>query len=208
MSHRPISALHGLILLSLLVLAGCPSPATTKPETGAAAGGPGATLGAGPTAGAAEKAARERAAREKAEREAKATTGPRTVEALRRGEQARTPAASPLKEVYFDFDRYDLRADARETLKQNADWLKANPSARVEIEGHCDERGTNEYNLALGAKRAQAAKDYLVSLGIAANRLSTISYGEEVPVCRDKTEECWQRNRRTRFVILPTRPAS
>lgn len=208
MSHRPISALHGLILLSLLVLAGCPSPATTKPETGAAAGAPGATLGAGPTAGAAERAAAEKAAREKAKQEAKATTAPRSIEALRRGEQATTPAASPVKEVYFDFDRYDLRADARETLKQNADWLKANASARVEIEGHCDERGTNEYNLALGAKRAQAAKDYLVSLGIAANRLSTISYGEEVPVCRDKTEECWQRNRRARFVILPTRPAS
>jgi peptidoglycan-associated lipoprotein len=155
-----------------------------------------------------ERAAAEKAAREKAKQEAKATTAPRAVEALRRGERATTPASSPLKEVYFDFDRYDLRADARETLKQNADWLKANASARVEIEGHCDERGTNEYNLALGAKRAQAAKDYLVSLGIAANRLSTISYGEEVPVCRDKTEECWQRNRRARFVILPTRPAS
>jgi peptidoglycan-associated lipoprotein len=113
-----------------------------------------------------------------------------------------------LKEIYFDYDRYDLRADARATLKGNADWLKGNPSVRIEIEGHCDERGTNEYNLALGAKRAQAAKDYLVSLGIVANRLSTISYGEEVPVCKEQNEECWQKNRRDRFVIVPTRPAS
>ena len=76
---------------------------------------------------------------------------------------------------------YHLRSDARDTLRKNADWLKNNPSARIEIEGHCDERGTNEYNLALGAKRAQSAKDYLVTLGISAERLSTISYGEEVP---------------------------
>jgi peptidoglycan-associated lipoprotein len=113
-----------------------------------------------------------------------------------------------VKDVYFAFDSYDLRPDARETLKANADWLKAHPSVRVEIEGHCDERGTNQYNLALGAQRAQAAKDYLVTLGIARERLSTISYGEEVPVCREQTEECWQKNRRDRFVVIPERPAS
>jgi peptidoglycan-associated lipoprotein len=101
-----------------------------------------------------------------------------------------------------------LEGEARETLKANADWLKKNPAARVEIEGHCDERGTNEYNLALGAKRAQAAKDYLVTLGIATERLSTISYGEEIPVCREQNESCWQQNRRDRFVIIQARPAS
>jgi peptidoglycan-associated lipoprotein len=109
--------------------------------------------------------------------------------------------------VYFDFDRYDLRADARATLKTNGEWLKANPAAQVQIEGHCDERGTTEYNIALGAKRAQAVKDYLVTLGVAADRLSTISYGEEVPVCREQTEDCWQKNRRARFVVQPARPA-
>jgi len=102
--------------------------------------------------------------------------------------------------VYFGFDQYDLQPSARDILKANADWLKANPSARVEIEGHCDERGTSEYNLALGAKRAQAAKDYLVTLGISAERLSTISYGNEVSVCQDHTEDCWQQNRHDRFV--------
>ena len=87
-------------------------------------------------------------------------------------------------------------------------WLKANASARIEIEGHADERGTNEYNLALGAKRAQATKDYLVTLGISKERLSTISYGEELPVCKEHGEECWQKNRRAHFVIISARPAS
>jgi peptidoglycan-associated lipoprotein len=128
-----------------------------------------------------------------------------SLDALQSGETAGT---GPLKDVYFDFDRYDLRADARDTLKANATWLKNNPAAQVQVEGHADERGTNEYNLALGAKRAQSVKDYLVTLGTAADRLSTISYGEEVPACREQTEECWQRNRRARFVVQPARPTS
>ena len=115
---------------------------------------------------------------------------------------------SPLKEVYFGYDRYDLDTEARATLKANADWLKANVAVRVEVEGHCDERGTSEYNLALGAKRSQAVKDYLATLGVAASRLSTISYGEELPVCKEQNEECWQKNRRARFVIVSGRPAS
>ena len=98
--------------------------------------------------------------------------------------------------------------EARETLKVNADWLKRNPAVRIEIEGHSDERGTNEYNLALGAKRAQAAKDYLITLGISTERLSTISYGEEIPVCKEPNESCWRQNRRARFVIIQARPAS
>ena len=131
-----------------------------------------------------------------------------SLEAFQRGESTATPASSPLKEIYFDFDSYDLRADARETLRTNSDWLRENPSVTVDIEGHCDERGTNDYNMALGAKRAQAAKDYLITLGIAADRLSTTSYGEELPVCQEHTEECWAKNRRDRFVIQPTQPAS
>jgi peptidoglycan-associated lipoprotein len=113
-----------------------------------------------------------------------------------------------LREIYFDFDRYDLSTDARTTLRTNAEWLRANASARIQIEGHADERGTSEYNLALGSKRAQSAKDYLVTLGVPAQRLSTISYGEELPVCREQTENCWQKNRRDRFVVQPARPAS
>ena len=105
-----------------------------------------------------------------------------------------------LKDVHFAFDRYDLDATARDVLAANAEWLKDNPRARTEIEGHCDERGTVEYNLALGARRAKAVKDYLVTLGTSADRLSTISYGEELPLCRDQSESCYARNRRVHFV--------
>jgi peptidoglycan-associated lipoprotein len=131
-----------------------------------------------------------------------------SLEALRKGQSPATPASSPLKDVYFAFDSADLQPDARATLKSNAAWLKANPAVRAQIEGHCDERGTQEYNLALGAKRAQSAKDYLVSLGINAARLAVISYGEELPVCTEHNESCWQKNRRDRFVIISGRPAS
>ena len=110
-------------------------------------------------------------------------------------------AASPLKDVGFNFDSAALSEAARTTLRSNADWLKANATARIQIEGHCDERGAADYNMALGAKRAQAALDYLATLGVAANRMSTISYGEEIPVCKEKTEACWAQNRRARFVI-------
>lgn len=121
-----------------------------------------------------------------------------SLEALRKGEAA---ATGPMKDVNFNFDSAALSEDARATLKANADWLKANSFARVQIEGHCDERGAADYNMALGAKRAQAAMDYLATLGITAGRMSTISYGEEIPVCKEKTEECWAKNRRAHFVV-------
>lgn len=108
----------------------------------------------------------------------------------------------PLQDVLFEFDSYDLSLNARSTLQSNAEWLRSNSQVRVEIEGHCDERGTVEYNLALGAKRAKAVRDYLVSLGISAERLSTISYGEELPLCHEPTEDCWRQNRRAHFLLL------
>ena len=122
--------------------------------------------------------------------------------------EGQAPVSGPLKDIFFEFDRYDLSSDARSILKINADWLRANPSVGVEIEGHCDERGTTDYNLALGAKRARAAQDYLVTLGISAVRIKTISYGEELPVCRDTNESCYQKNRRDRFVEGKARPTS
>jgi len=125
-----------------------------------------------------------------------------SLDALRKGEAA---TAGPMKDVNFDFDSVVLSEVARSTLKANADWLKSNTAARIQIEGHCDERGTAEYNMALGAKRAQAAMDYLATLGVAASRMSTISYGEEIPVCKEKTEDCWAKNRRARFVITASK---
>lgn len=108
-----------------------------------------------------------------------------------------------LGDVFFEFDRADLTQDARARLAKNAEFMKSSEGRALTfaIEGHCDERGTNEYNLALGDRRAQAAKDYLVSLGVVAGRFNTISYGEERPFCTESTEACWQQNRRARFVV-------
>ena len=105
-----------------------------------------------------------------------------------------------LKPVYFDFDRSFIRADAKETMKANAAWLKAHPKAKVRIEGNCDEKGTIEYNQALGQRRAASAKRYLADLGIQASRISLISYGKEKPSCTNSTEDCSQKNRRDDFV--------
>ena len=106
-----------------------------------------------------------------------------------------------LGDVYFEFDKYDLLQDARDRLQQNAAFMKDYPNLVFGLEGHCDERGTNEYNLALGERRANAAKSYLVSLGVDPARLRTISYGEERPFCGDHHEGCWSRNRRGHFVV-------
>jgi peptidoglycan-associated lipoprotein len=105
------------------------------------------------------------------------------------------------QDIYFDFDKYDLRTDARATLDRKASFLNQNSSVRVQIEGHCDERGTEEYNLALGERRANAAKQYLTTAGISAGRLSTISYGKERPLDPGHNEAAWAKNRRDHFVI-------
>jgi len=131
-----------------------------------------------------------------------------SMEAISRGVAAVTPPGAPLKDVYYQFDSVELEGEAIEILKQNAEWLKANPKVRVEVEGHCDDVGSAEYNLALGAKRAQTAKDFLVTQGIATERLVTISYGKEAPACFELTEECRVRNRRARFVMFTELPTS
>src|SRR6267142_274824 len=105
-----------------------------------------------------------------------------------------------LKTIYFDFDKYDVRPNDAKTLDGNAAWLKTNADNLVLIEGNCDERGTAEYNLALGEKRAKAAMNYLVAQGIQASRVTIISYGKERPVCTEKTEDCWAQNRRDNFL--------
>ncbi len=107
--------------------------------------------------------------------------------------------SGPLKDIHFEFDRSDLTASAQTILKANADYLAANPSVTAQIEGHCDERGTNEYNMALGNRRATSAHKYLRGLGIDAKRLSTVSYGEELPLDMGHNEAAWARNRRAHF---------
>ena len=110
-------------------------------------------------------------------------------------------AKRPLADVFFALDSIEISSDARASLQKNAEWLKRWTSVRVTIEGHADSRGTNEYNLALGERRAGAVREYLVSLGVAAGRLATVSKGEEQPFCAEESENCWQQNRRGHFMI-------
>ncbi|PIV20441.1 MAG: peptidoglycan-associated lipoprotein [Deltaproteobacteria bacterium CG_4_8_14_3_um_filter_45_9] len=107
-----------------------------------------------------------------------------------------------LKDIHFDFDKYDIRREDEGILKENAAWLKKNPKMKIQIEGHCDEKGTVEYNLALGERRANNTKKYLVSLGIASDRISMISYGKERPLDPGHNEDAWAKNRRAHIVVL------
>jgi peptidoglycan-associated lipoprotein len=126
----------------------------------------------------------------------------RTTEASGEARERSSKSASGLRPVYFDFDRSTIRDDARDVLKANAEWLRANPKVKIRIEGNCDERGTVEFNQVLGQQRAAGAKRYLTGLGIAVSRISLISYGKEKPVCKESTEECWQKNRKDDFVVM------
>jgi peptidoglycan-associated lipoprotein len=114
-----------------------------------------------------------------------------------------TPAAAPdqLEAIYFDFDKYVIMPEGREALKRNAEWLQKNAGKKVVVEGNCDERGTNEYNMALGQRRADSAAKYLMDLGIGKDRISTVSYGEEKPLCKEANEACWSKNRRDDFIV-------
>ena len=182
---------YGLSVLAVVSLFACGNPANPPPPHWTAEN-------SNPSAGSSATASKPVVSK------TEATPGS-SLDALQRGEAA---GGGPLKDIAFNFDSADLSQTARAILKDNAEWLKANPAARVQIEGHCDERGAADYNMALGAKRAQAAMDYLATLGVAANRMSTISYGEEIPVCREHTEDCWAKNRRARFVASQTKPTS
>jgi len=112
-------------------------------------------------------------------------------------------ASSGLKEIHFDFDKYAIRPDDAKILDANAAWLKSRPEDLVLIEGHCDERGTSEYNLALGERRASATREYLTSAGVSAGRITTVTYGKERPQCAEHSEECWAQNRRAHFLVKP-----
>ena len=117
-----------------------------------------------------------------------------------RAEQAASAAAG-LRDVLFGYDSWTISEDGRQALSRDAEWMKSNPSALVKVEGHCDERGTADYNLVLGEKRAKAARNYLVELGVGANRLSVVSYGKERPSCNEQAESCYQQNRRGHLAV-------
>lgn len=139
----------------------------------------------------------------KEDAEAKARKG---TEAKIKTEEAEIKAETTKEEprfedIHFDFDMYTIKETDREILNNLAGWLLKNKDAKIEIEGHADERGNNEYNLALGERRADSAKKYLVALGINATRITTISYGEEKPLCTESAEDCWLKNRRAHFIV-------
>jgi peptidoglycan-associated lipoprotein len=152
---------------------------------------------------AADKAAADKAAADKAAADAKAAA----EEAARKAAEAEKAAAfrkaadAALKTIHFDYDKSEIKEKDRAVLQSIADFMKAFPAAKLEIEGHCDERGTNEYNLALGNKRAAAALAYLKTLGVDETRFTTISYGKEKPLCTEAKEACWSQNRRGEFKL-------
>jgi peptidoglycan-associated lipoprotein len=181
-----------VICLSMLVMAGCAKKQAVKDqpvagETKAVAQAEKEVVKQEPAKkdDTAEAAAREAAAREAAAKEAIAKE------------------AASFKDINFDFDEFSLRSDAREILKKHAEWLAKYGNYGVLIEGNCDERGTTEYNMALGERRAKEAMKYLVELGLDAKRIKTISYGKEKPLDPEHNEEAWAKNRRDHFVVTP-----
>jgi len=182
-----------LILCVGLLLTGCPKKTVMKEE---------------PSMKKAEEpvAEREKAAKLAAEEEAKKAKEKEFEKSLvakkEPGIAGEVFESRLLKDVHFNFDKYDIRPEDAQILKDNAALLLKYPQVKIQVEGHCDERGTNEYNLALGERRANAAKKYLLSLGISTDRISSISYGEEKPLDTGHNEEAWSKNRRGHFVIL------
>ena len=150
--------------------------------------------------GAAQQSAEDEAARREAEEMRRAREARQREQAAGMSEEARR-AAFEDEHIHFDFDKYVLTPRSMMILDDKAAYLREHPGVRVLVEGHCDERGSNEYNLALGDRRANSAKNYLVKSGVAESRITTISYGEEQPLCMQQSESCWSRNRRGHFGV-------
>lgn len=152
---------------------------------------------------AARKAAAEKAAAEEAARKAAAEEAAKkaAAEAAEKAAAFKAAAEKVLVNIHYDYDKSDIKAADRATLQGIADFMKANANVKVSIEGHCDERGTNEYNLALGNRRAAAALAYLKTLGVDESRFETISFGKEKPLCTEGNEKCWSQNRRAEFKL-------
>jgi len=199
MKNRGLVPIVILLSMSVFLLWGCPkkTEVTSAPEAQPEVRKEAAPAEDAAKAAEAQKAA-EAAAAAKAAEEAKAAED---AKAAAEAKERAATVASGLQPIYFDFDRSFIRDDAKAVMKANAEWLKANPKARVRIEGNCDERGTKEYNQALGQRRAASAKKYLTDLGISAKRISLISYGKEKSVCTESGEACLQKNRRDDLVV-------
>lgn len=178
------------ILILLLLLAGCTKHQAVAPAALAAPAALPAQAEPGPTSDSAVRAV--------AVAPGPASKAPDAP--AQRPRPSEFEAVSALADIHFDFDRYEIRPADGRTLDQNARWMRANPSSTILIEGHADERGTNEYNLALGDRRAKATMNYLVAQGVQASRLILISYGEERPLCQERSEACWAKNRRAHFL--------
>ncbi len=181
--------------LLILVVNGCAKQPATMPASAAPAPGAsaGSTAGSWPAPSSTGAGGASRA-----------TTAGSTASATTDRPSPRDfMANAAVKDINFDFDKYDIRSVDTKILDANAAWLKTNPRSLLMIEGHTDERGTPEYNLALGERRAKAAMSYLVALGIQANRISIISYGEEHGLCKEHGESCWAKNRRDHFLVKP-----
>lgn len=187
------------ILCIGLILMGCPKKTVVKDEPSAKAEA--AKIGAEQVAKEKEKEAKEKEAARLKEEQAKREFERSLVAKRTPGIEGEVFESSLLKPIHFDFDKYDIRSGDTEILKANSALLKKFPNVKIQIEGHCDERGTNEYNLALGERRANSTKKYLTSLGVTADRVSTISYGEEKALDPGHNEEAWTKNRRANFLI-------
>lgn len=195
MITRRLQCMVVLLLMSAVVLAGCAKrPATTQAAAPAPTGATGTTAATPPPSAPSTAAAPP---------SAPATAAPQAPASTARPSPKEFMAVADLKDINFDFDKYNIRSGDAKVLDENAKWLKSHEDQLVLIEGHCDERGTNEYNLALGERRAKSTMNYLVSQGVQASRITIISYGEERPLCTEKNEACWSKNRRAHFLVKP-----
>lgn len=201
--HLTLIGIIGLIAcFSVLLMMGCAKKAVVKEEAPSIQGTTQATEQTAEEKAKEEAALKEKTLREAAEREA-AARALAEKERNMREQAARAGKEKELVDIHFDFDKYDLKPEAREILKGHAAWLTKKAGYTLVIEGNCDERGTTEYNLALGERRANVAMKYLVDLGVDPKIIKTISYGKEKPLDPGQNEEAWAKNRRDHFVVTP-----
>jgi len=186
MKSRGLAVVFTIACLSAFVIAGCQNKTVTKPDTSSQQQ---------------QQQGQQQKDQEKVT-EKKLDTKVESVDVTDKGSQYTESKENLFADILFDYDQYEVKDTYKQLAQSVAAWMAKNSTARLSIEGHCDERGTNEYNLALGDRRAKAVKDYLVSLGLASGRIDVISYGEEKPLCREQTEDCWAKNRRAHFTVL------